>query len=245
MVALLVDLHQGLARLGPGSTAATLRALASCPELPVVPRILDLGCGAGAQTLTLASSTSGPIVAVDRIPCFLAELRAAARLRGLGERIDIVQADMDALPFADARFDLIWSEGAVYNIGFDRGLAGWRPLLGPGGYLVVSELEWRGGDPPPELQAYWRENYPAMRSAEENRNAARALGWRVEDHFELPAEAWTDYHGPLRDRIGAFRARHRDEPDAQAVADTTEEEMAVMDRYGALCGYGFHVLRAP
>jgi len=40
---------------------------------------------------------------------------------------------MQALPFREASFDLIWSEGAVYVMGFDAGLAQWRRGSNPAG----------------------------------------------------------------------------------------------------------------
>ncbi|NRA02079.1 MAG: hypothetical protein HRU00_05690 [Myxococcales bacterium] len=54
-------LHQGLPKQGPGSDASTRRALALVPELPSAPRILDLGCGPGRQTLVLARETGGQL----------------------------------------------------------------------------------------------------------------------------------------------------------------------------------------
>ncbi|MGE5484827.1 MAG: hypothetical protein ACM3X4_07420 [Ignavibacteriales bacterium] len=44
------------------------------------------------------------------------------------------------LSFPPESFDLIWSEGAIYIMGFGNGLTAWKPLLRRGGYVVVSEL---------------------------------------------------------------------------------------------------------
>ena len=67
---LLVALHQGLSRLGPGSAEYSLKALALCEDLPAAPEVLDVGCGTGAQTLVLASATAGRITATDLIVPF-------------------------------------------------------------------------------------------------------------------------------------------------------------------------------
>ncbi len=61
----MLEPHDGLDQLGPGSRASTLRALHHCEALPPRPAVLDLGCGTGAQTLHLASVLEGRIVAVD------------------------------------------------------------------------------------------------------------------------------------------------------------------------------------
>lgn len=244
MIELLVELHEGLPRLGPGNTESTLRALALCEHLPAIPDILDVGCGTGAQTLDLSSATAGQLTAVDLFPSFLARLDAEREQRGLEHRIRTCVADMNELPFDEASFDLIWSEGAVYIVGFDRGLAKWRTLLRPRGYLVVSEVCWFRPSPPAVLQEFWDKNYPAIRSVEDNFAAAVELGWQVVGNFHVPVSAWTnDYYGALRERLPVFRAANTDDRDAQEVADMTEYEMSLMDRYSDWYGYEFFVFR--
>ena len=240
---LLVALHQGLSRLGPGSAECTRNALALCEDLPAAPEILDVGCGTGAQTLVLASATAGRITATDLIGPFLAQLEERAAERGLDQRIQTLVADMNDLPFPDGRFDLIWSEGGVYIMGFDNALLKWRPLAKPGGYLVVSELSWFRPDPPAEIRDFWGRHYPAMRSVDENLTAARSAGWTGVGNYQLPAEAWTGYYEPLKQRLPAFRRAYVDDQDAQAIADMTEQEMALMGRYSEVCGYEVFVLR--
>ena len=46
---------------------------------------------------------------------------------------------MDNLPFQNEELDLIWSEGAIYNIGFERGMNEWNKYLKKGGFIAVSE----------------------------------------------------------------------------------------------------------
>jgi ubiquinone/menaquinone biosynthesis C-methylase UbiE len=244
MIALLVELHDGLDRLGPGTEEATLRALRLCAELPPQPEILDVGCGTGAQTVTLAKHTDGVITATDLMPNLLETLNARASALGLQDRVTTQAADMSALPFGEAAFDLIWSEGAVYLMGFDAGLAAWRPLLKPGGYLVVSEASWFRADPPDELAAFWAEGYPAMRSVEANAAAAAEAGWEVVGTFPLEDAGWTEgYYAPLRERLSEFRGRHEGDADAQEVAAMTEREMQLFADYAGWYGYAFYVLR--
>lgn len=243
LIELLVDLHRGLPRLGPGNTESTLKALALCGHLPPAPDVLDVGCGTGAQTLALASAMDGGLVATDLHASFLAQLEEGARERGLGERIETRMADMRDLPFVDESFDLIWSEGAIYIMGFDEGLKRWRRLVRPGGYLVVSEISWFRSDPPQELEEFWSLNYPAMRSVSDNLDQAESLGWQPVGHFPLPLQAWTDYYGPLEQRLPAFREAHAGDPDAREVAAMTEQEMDLLSCYSDYYGYEFYVLR--
>ena len=144
------EVMRGLPRQGVGSDTDTARALALCTDLPVAPRILDIGCGPGRQSLVLARATGGHVTAVDLHAPFLDELRANAASAGLSDRITTVQADMRELPFEAGTFDLIWSEGAAYAMGVAAALVAWRQLLRPGGYLGYSELVWTDADPPGE-----------------------------------------------------------------------------------------------
>ena len=245
LIDLLIALHDGLPRQGPGDPASTQRALALCAALPTAPEILDIGCGTGAQTMTLAAATTGSITALDRYLTFLRPLRQTATDRGWATRLQVCQGDMQVLPFREASFDLIWSEGAIYVMGFDAGLTQWRSWVKPGGYLAISELSWFRPDPPAELKAFLDVQYPALRGIEANLTAASERGWQVVGHFPLPWSAWRDYYDPLRERLPTFRMAHAEDAEAQAVADLTESEMALMSRYAADCGYAFYVLRRP
>ncbi len=60
----------------------------------------------------------------------------------LDDRVKGIVGNMDALPFQEEELDLIWSEGAIYNIGFERGITEWRKFLKPGGYLAVTDASW-------------------------------------------------------------------------------------------------------
>ncbi|RLB36563.1 MAG: SAM-dependent methyltransferase, partial [Deltaproteobacteria bacterium] len=230
VIELMVKMHDGLPRLGPGNAESTLKALSCCHELPPSARILDVGCGTGSQTLILAAELSDArIAATDLSPNFLTQLKTEADRQGWVDRIEIKEADMNALPFPENSFDLIWSEGAVYIMGFDQGLTKWRPLVRPGGYLVVSEISWFHSDPPAELKDYWQEQYPGIRHVEENLAAAESLGWKPIANFHLPDEAWiVDYYGPLRKRLPLFRRENAEDEDAQAIADMTEQEMKII-----------------
>lgn len=140
---LLADLHKAGLRQGPGSPDVTRRAMVLAGLDGSRPlEIADIGCGTGGASLELARMLDARITAVDFLPSFLDVLRQRAQAQGLGERIMTLEASMDALPFTDASFDVIWSEGAVYNMGFEAGIAAWKRFLKPGGKLVLSEITW-------------------------------------------------------------------------------------------------------
>ena len=132
-IELLVDLHLDGPRQGPGGVDETRRAidlsgLRGAHGL----EIADLGCGTGASTLVLARELDAHILAVDAFPECLHRLEADATLHGVDDHITTLAASMDDLPVAEGSFDAIWSEGAIYIIGFERGVREWRRLLRPG-----------------------------------------------------------------------------------------------------------------
>ena len=241
---LIFRLYEGTPRQGPGNAASTRRAFAMLPRLPERPRILDVGCGSGAQTRELAELTHGLVLAVDIHLPFLHDLRASVMRGGarLG-RIRPVAASMMFLPFKDGAFDLIWSEGAMYIMGFGEGLRSWRRLLRPRGCLVVSEATWLRDDPPAELGEFWAAGYPSMTTIAANLSTARAEGYEILGHFVLPESAWLDdYYAPLERRLAEFRAGNAGNAEAEALAAETEREISFYRRFSAWYGYVFYVL---
>lgn len=241
----LFRLFDGLPRQGPGSEAATLEALRRLPPLPMSARVLDLGCGTGRQTLVLARALDAVITAVDFHAPFLAHLDAAAAAEGLAPRIRTRCADFGALDEPPGSYDLLWSEGAVYRLGWAEGLRCWRPLLRPGGLAALTELTWLVDAPPAEAAAFWREGYPAMGALAADTAAARRAGYEVLDTFALPPSAWWDeYYRPLEARIAALREESAADLELAAVLDETAREIELYARFGDTYGYVFYLLRA-
>ncbi|MBN2431928.1 MAG: methyltransferase domain-containing protein [Acidobacteria bacterium] len=157
---------------------------AACPPPPDRPLILDKGCGPRAQTLYLHQlSPAARIVALDNHRPYLRVLQNACHQWHDPSAIHPVCADMNRPDFQHGIFDLIWSEGAIYQAGFGPGLRAWRDLLKPNGRLAVSEIAWRRPDPPPAVRAFWEEGYPAMQDNRANLAAIREEGYRLSGNF--------------------------------------------------------------
>ena len=107
------------------------------------PRILDIGCGAGIPTLELARLSQGEIIAIDidqpALDIFARKIEEA----GLTHRVQAINCSIFDMDFPDESFDIIWSEGSIYAIGFERGLREWRRLLKPGGFIVVHDEQFQ------------------------------------------------------------------------------------------------------
>ena len=242
------EVHSNLPRQGPGDNESTKKAFLMLTDLPSKPRILDVGCGSGMQTVELAKLSKVTVEAVDNHVPFLEELRQNAEAEGVGGRIHAVEGSMFDLKYADHSFDAVWSEGAIFIIGFEKGLREWKRLLAPKGYLVVSETTWLKADQPAEvaeeLKQFWKQSYLAIATVEENLATAEKAGYRVVGHFVLPSESWwTNYYTPILAKLPALKQKYRGDPKALSVLAMEDVETDVFRRYSDYYGYVFYILQ--
>ncbi len=238
------DVHSGLPREGPGDNLSTRKAYLLLEDLPENARILDIGCGPGMQTIELAKLSSGLIVAFDNHQPFLDYLKGRAEKEGVSERIRTANCDMFALDYTSNRFDVIWSEGAVYIIGFEKGLRAWRKFLTAKGYLVVSELSWLKSDLPEEVKTFMNKGYPAIKTIKENLEVARKSGYRIVGFFVLPEASWWDnYYTLIETKLPSLKTRYRDDEEALQVIACEELEIEMFRKYSEYYGYVFYILQ--
>jgi hypothetical protein len=152
---------------------------------------------------------------------------------------------MESAPFAPGIFDLVWSEGALYSVGFQRGLEIAHELLKAGGHLAATEAVWLEAEPPEEVRTWWQAEYPAITTADANLALIDDAGFVTLDHFTLPAAAWWAYYEPLESRLEELRRRHSGDAVALHVLDEAQTEVDMYRRYGRSYGYEFFVCRRP
>lgn len=231
--------HTDLPREAPGSEETTRLLLRLAEPLPAPPRVVDIGCGTGPATVMLTAETDGTVLAVDTHAPFLETLAQRARQAGLADRVETLQASMEALPVAEGSVDLLWAEGSAYIMGVDAALAAWRPLLSPQGVVVLTELEWTTPTPHPQTREFWGQAYPSMRSSPQTVAALDRAGWSVHAMYRLPDTDWTAYYGPMRERIEDLRAQGLP---ADALGEAASE-ITLRERHGSEYGYTAYVLR--
>lgn len=242
---LLIDLHRAAARQGPGGDEATERAI----DLAAIDRnaplkIADIGCGTGASARTLARLLNARVTAVDFLREFLDELEQKAESEGLANKIATLCCSMDCLPFDDEAFDVLWSEGAIYNIGFKQGVIDWNRYLKPGGLLVVSEITWLTDARPSELQKHWEGEYPEIATASSKMSILERHGYSPIGYFALPRHCWLEnYYRPMQDRFNAFLERNGNREEARAIVRAEAREIALYEQYSAYYSYGVYIAR--
>ena len=240
---LLIDLHIDAERQGPGSDDVTRRAIALAGlRVSSGLAIADIGCGTGASTLVLAEDLDARVIAVDFLPAFLERLDHEAQRRGVADRVATLSASMDELAFEPESFDVIWSEGAIYNMGFAAGVRQWRAFLKPGGVLAVSEITWLTDQRPAELEAHWAEEYPEIATASAKIGILESAGYSPIGYFPLPASCWLDhYYQPMQERFASFLERHGNSAGARAIVDAERHEIDLYERFSSFVSYGFYI----
>lgn len=244
---LICEYFLGVKRQGPGGDEQTLKALEHIdPKIVTDPdaKIADVGCGCGTPTLTLAKATKGHITAIDLFPAFMERLSEKARQANLSNRISGKIGSMDALPFEQNSMDLIWSEGAIYNIGFQKGLQYFHQFLKPGGYLAVSESTWLTETRPAEIESWWQEAYPEMETTSQKIEHLLKSGYRFKAALTLPTECWTtNYYIPQKSAQEKFLNSHPGNSTAEMLVKNQRTEADMYEKYHDYYGYVFYIMQ--
>jgi ubiquinone/menaquinone biosynthesis C-methylase UbiE len=239
---LIWEYYLNLERQGPGSPEITLKALSFIDNLTDKSRIADIGCGTGGQTMTLAQNTVCEIIGVDFSPEFISLFNQNAQSKNLQDRVKGVVGDMKNLTFQAEELDLIWSEGAIYNVGFERGLNEWRKLLKTGGYIAVSEASWFTDERPAEIQNFWQNAYPEIDTIPNKVAQMQKAGYIPVATFILPEHCWTEhYFAPQVPIQEAFLKKYTENKAAEEYVALERHEAVLYDKHKAYYGYVFYI----
>jgi SAM-dependent methyltransferase len=240
----MMRVHAGLPRQGPGSVKTTVKALQLLPAIGKEAVIFDAGCGPGLATVVLAEKLQQKIIAVDLSEDFLKQVKRNGIAHGVANFVETRCGDMAKLDAAPNTVSLIWSEGAVYCIGFDNGIITWRPLLAPGGMIACTELSWLGEKRSNQAREFWRNAYPAMRSIDENLVAIKSNGYVNLGHFILPESCWWDeYYNPLSLNVRKLESEARQDPYLAAACSNASAEIELYREHSEEYGYVFYLMK--
>jgi SAM-dependent methyltransferase len=233
-------LFGGMEKLAPGGDIHTLKVLHLLPrqQFQVV---VDAGCGAGRQTLALARELGTLVNAIDLHQPFLDDLMRRAQSAQIENLIQTHCLDIRDIPSSFPQIDLLWSEGAAYNIGFANALTTWATAISLHGFAVVSELSWLRERVPTPVAAFFDSCYPDMKSIAQNLEIAQAAGYRVLTTYKLPDDAWVEgYYDVLAPRAQALIDRA--DSSVRDLAIETLREIEIFNCSEASYGYVFYVL---
>jgi len=239
---LICEYFSTLERQGPGSPEVTIRALSFIDNLTEESQIADIGCGTGGQTMVLAQNAPGQISGIDLFPAFIDLFNSNAAKLNLQDRVKGIPGSMENLPFQNEELDLIWSEGAIYNIGFERGLNEWRKFIKTGGYIAVSEASWFTTERPAEIDEFWMEAYPAIDTIPNKVAQMQNAGYIPVATFILPENCWTDhFYVPQVKAQELFLKKHAGEKTAEEFIENERRESRLYYRYKEFYGYVFYI----
>lgn len=241
---LICEYFSNVERQGPGSPEATLKALSFIDNLNNESSIIDIGCGTGGQTMVLAQDAPGIIQGLDMFPAFIDLFNANATKNNLQERVKGIVGTMLDLPFKNEEFDLIWSEGAIYNIGFERGVNEWKKYLKPGGYLAVTEACWFTESRPEEIDSFWQNAYPEIDTISNKVNVMQKAGYLPIASFILPENCWLEnFYDPQSIIQEEFLKKHSGNENAENLVEEMKHELEMYNKYKEFYGYCFFIGR--
>jgi SAM-dependent methyltransferase len=175
------------------------------------PRILDIGCGCGVPTLELARLSKGDVIGIDTDQSAVDRLTSKIKEAGLADRVKAVNGSMLNMDLAEASFDLIWSEGGIYAIGFERGLREWRRFLKPGGFMAIHDEQG---------------------NIKEKLEQIPGCGYELLGYFTLSEDVWRkEYFAPLEKLIAESRTRSADDPKVLAEIRQAQEELDLFQKH--------------
>ncbi len=238
------EAFEGMSRMAPGSETSTQQAADLMNRRNEPLKILDIGCGNGVHSLLLAKLFPHAVItAIDNHGPFIETLNQSAASQGLSHRVKGQVADMFKMPFAAESFDLIWSEGAIYIIGFQRGLKEWKQLLKPDGILICSEAVWLKESPSPEIFDFWNAEYPEIDTVPAKLQQVTDAGYSNLGCFIMPSSDWELYYRPLEENLNRMKEKEGHLETVQEVTQALQHEIDLHRLYGNEYSYAFFIMK--
>jgi ubiquinone/menaquinone biosynthesis C-methylase UbiE len=200
----------------------TRKAFRLLPKLDK-PLILDIGCGTGEPILELTQLSDGQIIGIDIDQNALDRLSEKIKKANLTERVKTIKCSMTNMTFPDKSFDIIWAEGTIFIIGFQKGLKEWRQFLKPAGFLVVHD---------------------EMSDIQKRLSLIPICDYKLVDYFIISKDVWWDeYYFPLEKKIKELRIKYGDNIEVQNILDKEQSYVDEFNRNPRYHGSVFYIMQ--
>ena len=238
------ELFEALPRGGPGDNKSTRKAFNTIPKPPKQPLILDIGCGPGVQTIELAKLSKGRIIALDNHQPFLDKLIRNAKEEELLDHIVPTNISMLDMDFEENTFDIIWSEGALYFLGFQNGLRRCHQLLKNDGFLAVTEIVYLADNPPAPLIQYFKKEYPDIKPVKDKIDLIQNERFHLITNFTLPESSWLDcFYLPMEKELTHLNKKYQSNKIALGIFEEMKNEMNLYKKFSDFFGYEFFLMQ--
>ena len=241
MMDLIIETHLGLKRQGPGSPEMVIKALSFIDNHKEFAKTLDLACGSGGQTMVLAQNITGKITGVDIVPELINKFNNNAKELNFQERVNGIISSMDKLPLKDVDFDLIWSEGAIDNIGFEKGLTYWYGFLKKNGYVAVTCPSWFTNERPIEIEKFWSGAGCELDTIADNISIMQKIGYVPIASFILSEKCWIDYFNSREIEDKKILEKYAGNEFVQTYVNDNKYEAELYSKYNQYYGYVFYI----
>ena len=239
---LLIESHLGLERQGPGSEEIIIKALSFMENIDNISLSADLACGTGGQTMVLARHISGNIIGVDICQEFINVFNDNSKKLNLQNRVNGIVGSMENLAFKNEELDLIWSEGAIDSIGFEKGLSYWNGFLKKNGYVAVTCPSWLSNERPTEIEKFWAGAGSELDTFGDNILIMQKAGYCPVAAFTLPDKCWMDnYFIPRTAAEKTLMEKYPENKNVEAYIKENNYEVSLYSKYKQYYGYVFYI----
>ena len=192
--------------------------------------------------MVLAQNITGKIIGVDICPNFIDVFNDNARKLNLGERVKGIVGSIEELSFGDEELDLIWSEGVIDSIGFEKCLNYWNGFLKKNGYIAVTCPSWLTDERPNEIEKFWGDAVGGLDTVEENTSIMQKAGFEIITSFVLSEKCWTDnYFTPREAAEEALLKKYAGNKLVEDYVKDDAYEVELYSKYKQYYGYVFYI----
>ena len=239
------EVFENIPRQGPGANKYTKKAYDMIKGyLPEHPKIIDIGSGKGAPSFKLAEICNGHVTCYDNHQPFVDYINKKAADEYIEDIIEAKLGDMNNLDLPEGRFDVLWAEGSLYIIGFEKGLLELQKYVKDMGYMVVSEAVWIKENPPEELMNFWNEEYQAIDTIENKMAVIEKCNLRIIAHFTLPEDGWTlNYYDLIDKKLTELKEINQSNKEALDSYALISHEFEIYKKYKEYYSYEYFILK--